>query len=412
MPTEPGAGAERDVVVTGLGSVSAFGWGVEALRRGLASGRTAVARPRRFDVSGQRTEVAGEVPEGESEPTSGEPLSRADRFAVAAAEEAWRGAGLEGAERLTGVYFGSSTGGMAEGEEFMRRLLDGASTAGCLTLLASHQMNCPGDAVARRLGANGPVRTLSSACSSGAMAIGAALDALRAGEVEVAVAGGSDSLCDLTYAGFNALRAVDAEPCRPFRRERRGLSLGEGAGVLVLETAAGAYARGARPLARLLGGGSSCDAHHMTAPHPEGEGAALAMRRSLVDAGAGPEAVSFVNAHGTGTPHNDRSENRAVHAVFGERGGRIPVTSVKGAIGHLLGSAGAIEAVATVLALSERSVAPTAGEGELDPELDLDVVVGEARALDGAGLGLSTSLAFGGANAALLFGPVAGGGSA
>jgi 3-oxoacyl-(acyl-carrier-protein) synthase len=176
-----------------------------------------------------------------------------------------------------GVFFGGSTGGMWECEEYVARLLGVRAGRPGIAWLASQQINCPGDAVARQLRLTGPTLTISSACASGTLAVGAALDAIRRGEIDVAIAGGSDALCVLTYSGFNALRSVDPEPCRPFRADRVGLSLGEGAGVLVLETARSAQSRGAKPLAELLGWGASCDAHHLTAPHPEGVGAARAI---------------------------------------------------------------------------------------------------------------------------------------
>jgi 3-oxoacyl-[acyl-carrier-protein] synthase II len=246
------------------------------------------------------------------------------------------------------------------------------------------------------------VLTISSACASATLAIDAALRDLRSGAARVAIAGGADSLSRITYAGFNSLRAVDHRPCRPFRQDRQGMSLGEGAGVLVLETDAHARARGARPLAELKGAGASCDASHMTAPHPEGEGAALAMARALEDAGIGAEEVAFVNVHGTGTPLNDTAEWLALRRILGERASRVPLTATKASVGHLLGSAGAVEAVATVLAVSSGELDPTAGAGMCDPALPVDLVLGEPRPAP-PGPALSTTLAFGGANAVLVF---------
>ncbi len=340
--------------------------------------------------------------------------SWADRFAVVAAAEAARQAQLpvpepEAWRPELGVFFGGSTGGMAEGEDFYRRRREGRHAP--LRLLGSHQLNCPGDAVARLFGAGGPVRTFSSACASGALAIGAALDALRGGEIEIAVAGGSDALCQLTYSGFNSLRAVDAAPCRPFRADRAGLSLGEGAGVLVLESRARAEQRGVRALAELAGAGASCDSHHMTAPHPRGEGAAAAVERALADARLAAGAIDFVNAHGTGTPHNDAAEWHAIRQVFDERATCIPVTSTKGSVGHLLGSSGAIEAVATVQCLLAGQVHPTPGDTGPDDSIGVDLVTGGPRPLDHAAVAggddrlsaVSTSFGFGGANAALVF---------
>jgi 3-oxoacyl-[acyl-carrier-protein] synthase II len=266
-------------------------------------------------------------------------------------------------------------------------------------------VSAPGDSVARALGARGPVATYSSACSSGALALGAALEALRQGEVEVAVAGGADSLCRLTYAGFNALRSVDETPCRPFRASRAGMSFGEGAAVLVLETLERAQARGAVILGELCGAASSCDAHHMTAPEPSGAGAAAALAAALADAGLTPEAVDFVNVHGTGTPLNDAAEWQALSTVFGARAANLPVAATKALLGHLLGCAGAIEAVVTLLCLRAGEVHPVPrvdGE-ESDPELGAALVLDRPLTLPGARVAVSTSLAFGGSNAALVF---------
>ncbi len=400
------------IVVTGLGAVSAWGWGREPLWRGLVSGRTAISRLSRFPVDGLRTRVAAQVPPPSAElaagPAGRNGLSLADRFAVAAATEAILQAfGPEALRRPVaaagGVFFGGSTAGMYESEEVFRVAADRPPSGRELDLLAAQPIDNPAAAVARHLGVTGPVHTVSSACASGTQALGAALDALRAGEVDLALAGGADSLCRLTYAGFNSLRVVDEDPCRPFRRDRAGMSLGEGAGVLVLERAELAERRGATVLAELRGVGNSCDAHHMTAPHPAGLGAALAMERALAEAGAEAGEVSFLNAHGTGTPLNDASEWQGLARVFGERAGRVPVTATKASVGHLLGSSGAIEAVATVLCLAAGEVHPSPPAGDLDPETPVRLVAGAPWALPrGAGpwLALSTSFGFGGANAA------------
>jgi 3-oxoacyl-[acyl-carrier-protein] synthase II len=419
----------RRVVVTGVGAVSGFGWGVEALWQGLHAGATAIRPFSRFDAAGHRTRLAAEVPPAPAAPASatahpagpaaaratagGRPLSLADRFALAAAGEALVAAGLGAAlrtlpEGAAGVFFGSSTGGMWESEGFLAGVFDGRR--GSLRAVASQQVNGPGDAVARGLGVTGPVQTVSSACASGALAIAAALASLRCGEVEIALAGGSDSLCQLTYAGFNSLRSVDEAPCRPFRAGRAGMSIGEGAAVLVLEPLERVLARGAVPLAELAGAGSACDAFHMTAPDPEGAGAAAAIVAALHDAGLGPEAIDFVNAHATGTPLNDAAEWRALVGVFGERSGRIPVTATKAAVGHLLGCSGAIEALVTVLSLARGELHPVPAVSAVSSDVDpIDgacpaaLVTGRPLALPAARAALSTSLAFGGSNAALVF---------
>jgi 3-oxoacyl-[acyl-carrier-protein] synthase II len=291
---------------------------------------------------------------------------------------------------------------MFECEEYFGRLLKTRDGHPGIRLQASQQINGPGDAVARHLNLQGPVQTVSSACASGTLALGMALDELRSGQSDVVLAGGSDSLCLLTYSGFNSLRSVDSGPSRPFRADRQGLSIGEGAGVLVLETLDHALGRGAVPLAELLGAGASCDANHMTAPHPEGEGAAAAIENAIADAGISVDRVHFVNAHGTGTPQNDVSESRAIHSVFGPRAASLPVTSNKATIGHLLGSAGAVEAVATVLSLFHGAVQPMPDGGDADDQLDLDIVLGSPRSISRDAVAVSSSFAFGGANAAVV----------
>lgn len=428
MRREIDGSGRRRVVVSGLGAVSGLGWGAGPLWEGLRAGRTGIRPFERFDHSGHRTHLAAEVPP----PPPGSPLmarlerripgwrrlSLADRYALFAAAEALAQAGLDGLPgdpAAAGVFFGSSTGGMFESEQFFADFLRDRRKAR-LSSLVAQQVNAPGDAVARWLGVTGPVQTVSSACASGALALGSALDALRAGEVDVAIAGGSDSLCQLTYAGFNALRSVDAGPCRPFRAAREGMSFGEGAAVLVLEPLERVLGRGARPLAELVGAGSSCDAHHMTAPKPCGTGAAAALAAALCDAGLAPETVDFVNAHATGTPLNDSAEWQALLRVFGERAAALPVTATKALVGHLLGSSGAIEAVVTILSLLHGELHPVpempgeeSGAGEIgenrgmDPDLPVALVLDRPLPLPGARTAVSTSLAFGGSNAALVF---------
>ncbi len=402
-------GEGRRVAVTGIGAVCGLGWGAASLWKGLRAGRPAISSFHRFDHSRHRTHLAAEAGDPPASFVRSVPgwrrLSIADRFALFAAREAMEQAGLAlplAEEAEAGVYFGSSTGGMYESELFFADFLRDRRR-GRLSSLIPQQVNAPGDAVARHLGSTGPVVTFSSACASGALALGAALDAVRAGEVEVAVAGGSDSLCQLTYAGFNALRAVDEVPCRPFRAGRAGMSFGEGAAVLVLEPLERALARGAEPLAVLAGVGASCDAHHMTAPDPSGTGAAAALEAALADAGLPPEAVGFVNVHGTGTPLNDAAEWQALKKVFGDRAGELPLVATKALIGHLLGCSGAIEAVATVLCLHHGELHPVEREGEADPELPVHLVLDEPLPVPGARAAVSTSLAFGGSNAALVF---------
>ncbi|MEO7972956.1 MAG: beta-ketoacyl-[acyl-carrier-protein] synthase family protein [Thermoanaerobaculia bacterium] len=405
MSSGQAPGPRAAIAITGLGAVSGYGAGTAALWEGLASGKSAIGPFSRFEHSRYRTQLASEA----QPPAPEEGASRssiADRFALGAAREALAQSGLPFRldDLSCGIYFGSSTGGMFESESYFAELLGEPRRAARIGRLTAQQTCSPGESVARAHGVLGPVQTVASACASATLAMGNALAALRAGEIDVALAGGSDSLCRLTYAGFNSLRAVDPGACRPFRTEREGMSIGEGAAVLVLETAASARARGARILGWLLGAGASCDAHHMTAPDPQGAGIARAVEAALADADLAAAAIDFVNVHGTGTPHNDAAEANMLRAVFGERLARLPLTSSKGAVGHYLGAAGAIEAVATMLCFLRGAVHPTPGEGAVDPAMGLDLVTGSPRALPEARYALSTNLAFGGTNAAIVLG--------
>lgn len=404
MRPSDGPAGPPPVVVTGLGVVTAAGWGLDAFAAALRQGHAALGAFSRFDHARHRTQIAGEVP---SPPASvgaipcWTRLSHSDRFAVFAAREASTQAGLP----LTraGVYFASSTGGLFETEQYF--LADtGVSGARPLRrLLDAHSLSSPAESVARDRRVGGPVETIASSCAAGTLAVRQALDAIRTGEVDVALAGGADGLCLTTFSGFDALRAMDAQPCRPFRADRGGLSLGEGAGVLVLETLDHAVSRGATPLALVVGAGASCDADHMTAPTPDGLWAVEAVRLALDDAGVTSDDIDVVNAHGTATPLNDAAEAAALRQVFGARFDTLAIEATKGLIGHLLGAAGAVEAVATVFSLADGLVHATPRGAGVEASIAPGLVLGASRTDLGPRLGLSVNLGFGGANAALVF---------
>jgi 3-oxoacyl-[acyl-carrier-protein] synthase II len=256
------------------------------------------------------------------------------------------------------------------------------------------------ETLAHRLGLGGPRHTVVTACSSGAVALAEAAELIADGVVDVALAGGVDAITRLCFMGFNALKLLDPEPCRPFDRDRRGMSIGEGAAFAVLESVERARARGARPYAELAGHGMTTDAYHVTAPQPEGEGMARAMRAALAAAGVAPAAVGYANAHGTATPQNDRIEARAIAQVFGAGG--LLVSSTKSMIGHTMAAAGSLEAVATILTLAQETIPPTANLTTPDPDVEFDCVPRVAReaALEHA---ISNSFGFGGQNVTLLF---------
>jgi 3-oxoacyl-[acyl-carrier-protein] synthase II len=352
-----------------------------------------------FDPTGFRAMLAAQAPDP-TPPVDAARLataSRPDRFGLQAAFEAVADAGLDArALADAAVVFGTGTGGLMTTEAFVK------GGDGAPELLIPHQPASVTDLVARHLGARGPRTTIMTACSSSATAIGYAADRVRLGHVDVALAGGAEGLTRLTYAGFGCLRATAPgdEPCRPFDAERKGLTLGEGAAVLVLEEYEHARARGATIYAVVAGWGITADAHHMTAPHPEGDGAARAMQMALDDARLSADRIGYVNAHGTGTPHNDAAETLACKRIFGARAPSVPVSSIKSMVGHTLGAAGAIEAAASVLSLAHGFLPPTVHLRTPDPAFGLDYIPNAARDVAVEAL-LSNSFAFGGNNTVL-----------
>jgi 3-oxoacyl-[acyl-carrier-protein] synthase II len=388
----------RRVVVTGLGAVSPFGAGVKAYWTGIAAGTCAIRPATLIETDGFRSRLAAEVPDAV---VGSQRRSRADRLALLAAREAIEDAGLSAVDRAdAALIVGAVGGGMLEAEAWhwaRRGRPVGPARLGALRsiLPSSHAEN-----LGSRLKLGGPRETLVTACSSGAASLAVAADLIAAGVADVAVAGGADALTRICFMGFNTLKLIDSGPCRPFDRERKGMSIGEGAGFLVLENGARARARGARCYAELAGSAMTTDAHHVTAPHPDGDGMARAMREALVRGGVTPSAVGYVNAHGTATPQNDRIEAAAMRAVFGE--GRVLVSSTKSMIGHTMAAAGSLEAIATVLALVHGIVPPTAQHEHTDPDVPFDCVPRVAReiAVEHA---ISNSFGFGGQNTTLLF---------
>lgn len=411
-----------DIVITGLGVISALGPDLPAFLAGLHSGKTAIGKLTRFDGSGSRSDLVGQAPEPRFPAAFCLPryASRPDAFGLSAALAAVADAGLtrHGLAQAA-VCFGTGVGGAETTEGYLRGLLQppGGTPPPSLGALVAHQPAAVTDLVARVLSAQGPRATFMTACSSSALSISQGRDLILLGHADVAICGGAEGLCPLTAAGFSALRATSPELCRPFDRDRKGLNLGEGAAVLILESGEHARRRGARIHARLVGTGLSCDAYHMTAPQPQGEGALQAMRAACRDAGLAPSAIDYVNAHGTGTPHNDAAETAALRQLLGEHTPRVPLSSIKSLLGHTLGAAGAIEAVASVLSIVHDVLPPTAQLQTPDPaflgpaadgttpDFDFDFIMGSSRQRR-CDVVLSNSFAFGGNNAALLFASV------
>ncbi|MFO7961830.1 MAG: beta-ketoacyl-[acyl-carrier-protein] synthase family protein, partial [Nitriliruptoraceae bacterium] len=349
-------------------------------------------------------------------------VRRLDRFthlAVIAAREAIADAGLseEGDERITrvdadrtGILMGSGIGGAETWAEEYPRYLDKGPGRVSPMFVPKMLSNTAAGTIAIRSGARGPNMTVNTACAAGASAIHLGRDLLRSGTADVVLAGGVEAgVTGLSVSAFAQMGALTKNPdpataSRPFDVARDGFVIGEGAAVLVLETAEHAAARGATPLAVVAGAGASADAHHATAPPEDGGGARLAMQRALADAGLDPSAIGYYNAHGTSTPLNDAAEGRALRAVFGDHADRLAVSSTKGVTGHTLGAAGAIEAIFAIQALRQQLIPPTANLTEQDPQIALDVVAGEPRRAPLEAV-MSTSMGFGGQNAALIFTP-------
>ena len=401
----------RRVVVTGLGAVTSIGVNVPDFWKNLLAGTCGIRPLSLFDASGYRTQTAGqvtEIPDGFLTAAEKRRMSRADRMGLAAAREAIAQSGLdlsrEDPERI-GVILGGGTSGLLDSEAYYAQHLNG--TRGRPSHVLNHLPDAITDRVAQYFRLEGMKSTITTACSSSANAMGYAHDAIVAGLADVMLTGGSDVLARLTYGGFNSLRSVDPDPCRPFDRERRGLSIGEAAGILVFEEWERAKRRGAPILAEFLGYGVTSDAYHMTAPDPSGAAGGRTVKSALAAAGVNAEDVDYVNAHGTATPQNDSAETAALKAGLGERASRIPVSSIKSMIGHCLCASGAIEAVATVMTTLEGRVPPTIHYENPDPACDLDCVPNDARDVP-VDVAISDSFAFGGNSSVVVFAREAG----
>lgn len=395
------------VVVTGVGVVTALGvgWGPNAA--GFRQGRCAIRPVTLFDVSRQRCGLAAEADLPAGLPKSGfnwkneARMDRAARMLVWAACEAWTQAAWEGSGTLP-LVLGTTSGGMACGEDYVRQITahPGSDRRQASRMVHYHAQQQALD-VCALLGFQGPIVMISNACASGANAIGHAFDLIRHGQAERVLAGGYDALCQLTFAGFDSLQAMSASACRPFDASRNGLSLGEGAAVLSLESLQRAKKRGAEILGEIIGYGTATDIHHLTQPHPKGDAAAAAMTMACRNAGIGPEQVDYVNAHGTATVQNDAAEAEALRQWAGARAATLPVSSTKASVGHLLGAAGAVEAAVCLMALKEQWLPPECSLERPDPICPFPLVREPTDAH--LQVALSNSFGFGGANATLIF---------
>ena len=418
---------DRRVVVTGLGVVSPVGIGAEATWDGLVSGRSGIVRITRFDPTPFEVDVAGEVQGFEAtdymDAKDARRHDRSTHFAVAATGEALRHAGLLGdggrvngdvdADRF-GMIFGTGIGGIGLLIDGQITLMERGPRRVSPFMLPHMLPDSPSGQVAIEYGIRGPNTALVSACATGGHAVGEAMETIVRGQADIMLGAGTEApLVPLAFAGFGQMRALgtpvdpdtgEYDPAiasRPFDATRNGFVVSEGAAVLVLEELQHSLARGARPIAEVIGYGSSADAYDMAAPAERGEGNQRAMRAALERAGIGPEGVDYINAHGTSTPLNDRYETMAIRDVFGDHADRLAVSSTKSMIGHAMGAAGAIEAFVCVKVVDTGCIPPTINYRHPDPELTLDYVPNEARASE-ARVALSNSMGLGGHNSTVI----------
>ena len=405
----------RRVVITGLGVVSPVGSSLEKFWKNITAGKSGIGRITKFDPEGYPVQIAGEVKDFD-------PLQYFDRkevrrtdpfiqFAVGAAVQAVNQSGLEESDvdkTRVGVLIGSGIGGLSTIEQQLKILWEKGPKRVSPFCVPMEIINMASGLVSIRFGYKGPNISVVTACATGTHAIGEAFRTIQYGDADVMVAGGAEScITPLAVAGFAAAKALSTrndEPekaSRPFEKNRDGFVMGEGAGIVVLEELEHAKGRGAKILAEVVGYGTSGDAYHMTAPAPEGEGAARAMANALKDAGIKPEDVDYINAHGTSTKFNDLFETMAIKRVFGDYAYKVKISSIKSMIGHLLGAAGGVEVVSSVMTLQTGIIPPTINYEEPDPECDLDYTPNEAVKADVRYV-LKNSFGFGGTNACLV----------
>lgn len=392
------------IAVIGVGAITSQGPTAADLWDGARAGRVAINPVQHLDMTGFQTKIGGEVTvEARTARTYRRPPGHRERaldFALVAADEAMAALPAGTVERTRiGLVLGTCNAGLLSAREWLRHRAAGDDPDPRLAALVT-----PGalaDALAAAFGLRGPVLAVNTACASGANAIGLAADLLRVGRADAVLAGGTDALSDIVFAGFSALQSLSPTPAAPYSGNRQGLSLGEGSGMVLLVRADFAKEHGLEPIVEVAGYGLSADGFHATAPRPDGSGAALAIRAAVCAAGAGPDDVGYVNGHGTGTPKNDSAESNAIALALGPAASRLRVSSTKSVIGHLLGAAGAVEAIVTMNALRDQVAPPTAGYDEQDPQCPLDYTPNDAQPLD-TDVAISNNFAFGGANASLV----------
>jgi len=402
----------KRIVITGLGTLNSIANNVADFALALQAGVCGIKKLDLFDTTEFRSQIGGQIKNFIARdyiPVDFpiKRMSRADMLSFAATLEALRDAGLYplpgSLKEEMGVAIGGGSGGLLEAESFYMELLKKGAAKARFSKLSTIYCASSADRIASGLGLAGPKTTFMTACSAGATALGYARDLILSGQAAIMLAGGVEPMCRITYAAFNALKSVDPDVCRPFDKNRAGLSLGEAAAIMVLEPLDAAINRGARIYGELLGYGVTCDSFHMTSPDEKASGAVRSMQAALKDSGLTIDDIDYINAHGTATPVNDVTETKAIKEVFGKRAYLIPVSSTKSMHAHTLGAAGALEGIVSMLALLHGFVPPTINYQDSDPLCDLDYVTSGFRKANLRTV-LSNSFAFGGNNTTVIFG--------
>lgn len=406
---------QKRVVITGMGVVSSLGMGAGQFWEAIKEGKNGISVVERFDTSKMTTKVAAEIKDFEPgdyiDKKEARRMDRSTQFAMAAAKMAMEESGLnlEEVDRCRmGVIVGSGIGGMETFEVQHQTLLEKGPGRVSPFFIPMMIANMTSGRIAMQFGAKGFNSCVITACATGTNAVGDAFKVIERGDADVMICGGTEAVVTpMAFAGFCSMGAMSEDPnpetaCRPFDAERNGFIMGEGSGILILEDLDHALKRGADIIAEVVGYGCTNDAYHITAPAPEGEGGARCMKMAIDDADVSPDAIDYINAHGTSTPYNDKFETAAIKTVFGEHAGKLAVSSTKSMTGHLLGAAGAIEAIISALAIKDGFLPPTINYKTPDPECDLDYVPNKGRKAE-INYSLSNSLGFGGHNATLVF---------
>ena len=403
---------EKRIVITGVGTLNSIANNVADFAVALKAGVCGIKKLDLFDTAEFRTHKGGQIKNFSprdyiNQEWSIKRMSRADMISFAATLEALSDAGLDpltDSQKVEmGVAIGGGSGGLLEAESFYMELLKKGTEKARFSQLSTIYCASSADRIASELGLLGPKTTFMTACSAGATAIGYARDLIVSGQASMMIAGGVEPMCRIIYAAFNALQSVDPDVCRPFDKNRAGLSLGEATAIMVLEELDAAIERGARIYGEILGYGVTCDSFHMTSPDEKASGAIRSMQAALLDSGLTIEDIDYINAHGTATAVNDVTETRAIKELFGNRAYLIPVSSTKSMHAHTLGAAGALEGIVSILAILHGFIPPTINYQDSDPLCDLDYVTSGSRKADLRTV-LSNSFAFGGNNTTVIFG--------